>query len=130
MGRWLEVVDKEFNTVKELAPNLLIQISQYWPKDLKTRFPILTNLNLHSSDWIDENQNFKDNELIQLKDELELFLKVLNFEAFVKDFDTNRIIENFRNEDYTFKDYKEDLGSFVSLFEECIQNNFEVKFYL
>ena len=41
-----------------------------------------------------------------------------------------RIIENFRNEDYTFKDYKEDLGSFVSLFEECIQNNYEVKFYL
>lgn len=130
MGRWLEVVDKEFNTVKELAPNLLIHISQYWPKDLKIRFPILTNLNLHSSDWIDENQNFKDNELIQLKDELELYLKVLNFEAFVQDFDTNRIIENFRNKDYAFKDYKEDLGSFVSLFEECIQNNFEVKFYL
>ncbi len=130
MGRWLEVVDKDLNTVKELAPNLLIHLSQYWPKDVKIRFPILTNLNLHSSDWIDENQNFKDKELIQLKDELELYLKVLNFEAFVQDFDTNRIIENFRNEDYTFKDYKEDLGSFVSLFEECIQNNFEVKFYL
>ncbi|CAL2090716.1 hypothetical protein [Tenacibaculum sp. 190524A05c] len=130
MGRWLEVVDKEFNTVKELAPNLLIHLSQYWPKDVKIIFPILTNLNLHSTDWIDENQNFKDNELIQLKDELELYLKVLNFEAFVQDFDTNRIIENFRNEDYTFKDYKEDLGSFVSLFEDCIKNNFEVKFYL
>ncbi|AUC16260.1 hypothetical protein BTO06_14300 [Tenacibaculum sp. SZ-18] len=130
MGRWLEVVDKDFNIIKELAPNLLIHLSQYWPKDVKIRFPILTNLNLNSSDWIDENQNFKDNELIQLKDELELYLKVLNFEAFVQGFDTNRIIENFRNEDYTFKDYEEDLRSFVSLFEECIQNNFEVKFYL
>ena len=130
MGRWMEMRNRRGEVISEMAPNLLIHASSHLPRPAKSEFPVLTDLDLHSSKWNGELQilNFETAEKLNL--ELKKISDLLNMKGFIKGVDNRKILKYWTDDDYSIDDLNDDINALKIFIEKALDNKFEIRIYL
>ena len=97
MGRWIELKDKKGNVICETTPHPLLQCVRYLPKQVRSEFPILNDLDLHSGQWIDEVQTLNPTKAKDLKIELKRIRRLTQFDEFISGVDNQSFYDNWKD---------------------------------
>jgi len=130
MGRWMKMQNKYGDVISEMAPNFLIHASSHLPRPAKSEFPVLTDLDLHSSKWNGELQilNFKKAEKLNL--ELKKLSDLVNMKEFIKGIDNRKIVKYWTDDDYSIDHLNDDISAMKIFIEKALENEFEIRIYL
>lgn len=127
MGRWMEIIDENGKIYKELPPYFLLYSTRAFPKNLRHHFPILHRLDRDSKHYFDEIQEVSGNDLIQLKEELIVIKKLINYEYFFEGLDVNSVKKYLISETETTNiESREYLDQMIDLISETISQQLKV----
>jgi hypothetical protein len=131
MGRWMEIVDENGTIHMESPPAFLLYTIRAFPKHLRANFPILMRLDIDSGYYYNEVQEVLANDLLQLKEELLVIKKLINYEQFLEGLDTNKLKEFLLNETEKINEESRDcLDQMIVQISKAIGNNLKIRVLL
>ena len=130
MGRWMESLNEDRNVIDEIAPYSIIHCSRYLPKKIRSEFPILTGLDLHSEKWIDEVQNFKSNEIPELYSEFNRIRKLVKMKEFIPGLDNKKFLEYWKGKEMDESEFQAELDVLEKFMLSAMEERLEIKISL
>ncbi|MFY0632064.1 MAG: hypothetical protein JXR05_17020 [Flavobacteriaceae bacterium] len=89
----MEIINSKDEVILESPPHFLLYTIKVIPKPLRSKFPILSNLEIKSNKYIDETQVLLENEVHRLRDEILIIKQLVNNEYFIDGLDNKKLSE-------------------------------------
>ena len=130
MGRWMQSINDKGKVIDEMAPHSIIYCSRFLPRKIRSEFPIITGLDLHSEKWKGEVQRFKHNEISQLYLEFTRIRRLTKMEEFISGLDNKKFLEYWKGNQMKAAEFQIELDLLENFMLNAINNQLEIEISL